>query len=84
MTPREKEEFEQEFKIAQKQADYGLKVKQLELEIKKIEVKWQQVFRVPFAIISLPVRLIMAFAVPISAITKKELPESFWNYLKSL
>jgi len=82
LTPREIEEFNQEMQIAKKQADYGLKVKELELQIKKIETNWTQVFRIPLAIILLPVKFIMAFAIITSLITKKDLPKDFWELLR--
>lgn len=84
LTPREREEYEQEKEVARLQADYKIRYRELELEIEKIQVKWTQVFRIPFAIINLPVRFVMAFAVIASAVTKKDLPEKFWDYLGKL
>lgn len=82
LTPREIEEFKQEMTVAEKQADYGLQVKQLELEIARLETKWTQVWRLPLAIILLPVKFIMAFAIPISVITKKDLPDAYWRFMQ--
>lgn len=82
LTPREIEEFKQELEVAEKQADYGLKVKELELQIKKIETHWTQVFRLPLAVILLPVKFVMAFAIITSLITKKDLPKEFWDLLR--
>lgn len=82
LTEREREEFTQEKEIAKLTADYQLLYKDKELEIKRIEVKWTQIFRLPLAIIMLPVRVVMAFAIITSLITKKELPKEFWDFLK--
>lgn len=81
MTEREREEFAQEKTIAQLQADYQLKYREMELELKRVETRWTQVFRIPFAILMLPVRFLMTFAIIASAITKKDLPPDFWKIL---
>lgn len=81
MTGREREEFDQELTIARLQADYQLKYKEMELELKKVDTKWTQVFRIPFAILMLPVRFLMTFAIIASAISKKDLPPDFWKIL---
>ena len=82
LTDREKEEFEQEKELAKMQADYQMDYKKLELELRKIDVKWQQVFRLPLAVLLLPVKLILAFAIPISAISGKELSKEYWEFMK--
>lgn len=84
MTPREREEFEQERTIAQLQADYQLQFKEKELELRKLEAKWSQVFRLPFAILMLPVRLVFAVGYIAHAIRKTEPSKDFWDYLKKL
>lgn len=84
LTSRELEEFKQELTVAEKQADYGLKIKNLELELKKIETKWTQVYRIPFAIIMLPVRILFAFGYIAHAIRKTEPSKDYWEFLKSL
>lgn len=81
LTQRELDEFEQEKEVAKLQAEYQLKFKTLELEIKKIETRWSQIFRIPMAIILLPVRLLMAIAFISSTITKKELPQEYWDFM---
>lgn len=82
LTPRERAELDWEKEATHLQADYALKVKELELQVKKLEARWSSLFRLPMAIIWLPVRLIMAFAIPISAITKKDLPDKFWEFMR--
>lgn len=64
------------------QVEYAEKIEQLNLEVRKIEAKWTQLFRLPLAIVALPIKLVMALAIPISVITKQELPEAFWSFLK--
>lgn len=81
LTDREREEFEQEKQIAELQAEYQLKFKEKELALKKIEVSWSQVFRLPFAILMLPVRILFAFAYIAHAIRGSEPSDKFWDFL---
>ena len=82
LTARERAELDWEKESARLQIEYAEKMKAMEYEIKKVEARWTQVFRIPLEVIKLPVRLIMAFAIPISVITKKELPAPFWEFMK--
>lgn len=82
LTAREREEFEQEKELATLQAEYQLKYKAIDFELKKLEARWTSWLRLPALIILLPVKFIMAFAIPISVITKKDLPEAYWQFMK--
>jgi hypothetical protein len=82
LTPRERAELDWEKESARMQMEYAEKVQALELEVRRLEVKWTQLFRLPLAILTLPIKLIMALAIPISVITKKDLPEAFWSFMK--
>lgn len=82
LTPRERAELDWEKEAAKMQVEYAEKIKQMDLEVRKIEAKWTQLFRLPMALLWLPIRFVMAFAIPISAITKKELPDAFWSFMK--
>lgn len=82
LTPRERAELDWEKESARMQIDYAEKVQAMELEIKKLETKWTQLFRIPEALLRLPIKLILSLAIPISVITKHDLPEKFWEYLK--
>lgn len=81
LTQRELDEFKQEKEIAELQAEYQLKFKTLELEIKKIDTRWSQVFRLPMAIILLPVRILFAFGYLAHAIKGTEPSDKFWEFL---
>jgi hypothetical protein len=84
LTAREREEFEQEKTIAELQAGYQLELKSLEVDLKRIEVRWTQLFRLPFAILTLPVRLVFAFAYIAHAICGTKPDDNFWDYTKHL
>ncbi len=81
LSQREKDEFEQEKEIAELQAQYQLQYKELELKLKKLEVSWTQVFRLPMAVIMLPVRFLFVFGYIVHAIRKTEPSDKFWDYL---
>lgn len=80
-TPRERAEFEQEKELVEMQGGYNLKLKEYDIQVQRLEAQWSAWLRLPFAIILLPVKFIMAFAIPISVITKKELPKEYWEFL---
>jgi hypothetical protein len=82
LTMRERETFDQEKEMAQMQVDYNLRVKEMELEVAKIEARWSVLFRIPIMIIKLPVFLFFGIALIVSLIVKKDLPDQFWAYLK--
>lgn len=82
LTPRERAELDWEKEGTYLQAEYAQKIKEMDLEVRKLEVRWTQVFRLPQMIILLPVKLILAFAIPISVITKKDLPPAYWEFLR--
>jgi hypothetical protein len=82
LTPRERAELDWEREYAKLQVEYGTKVQELDLEVRKLEAKWSSLLRLPLAVVLLPVKLIMALAVPISAVSGKQVPEKLWELLK--
>lgn len=84
LTDREREEFEQEKSLAELQAQYQIKYKEMELELQRVEVKWTQVFRLPVAVISLPIRLLFALGYIAHAIRGTEPSTKFWDYLTKI
>lgn len=82
LTPKERAELDWEKEAARMQIDYAEKVKAMDLEVRKLEAKWTSLYKLPMAIIWLPIRFIMSFAIPISVITKKDLPKEYWDFLR--
>lgn len=82
LTARERAELDWEKEATKLQVAYAEKVKEMDLEVRRIEVKWTQIFRLPQVIILVPVKLVMSLAIPISVITKKELPKEFWEFMR--
>ena len=63
-------------------AEHDKQVRELEVEIKRLDVKWAALLRIPLNIVLLPVKLLMALAIPISAISGKPLSKEFWEIMK--
>lgn len=82
MTAREREEFEQEKAYIELQIASNLELKRLEVEALKLETKWSTLLKVPLTIIKLPVYVLFGIAYIVSTVTKKDMPEEFWKFLK--
>jgi hypothetical protein len=93
LTPRERQELDWEKEYAKLQVAYAKEtqeaqikheevLKQMELEYFKLEVRWKSLFRIPSEMVLLPVKLVMALAIPISVMTKNKLPDSFWEFMR--
>lgn len=81
MTPKEREEFEQEKTVAEMQTELTLKLKEMELEIAKIETRWSVLLKLPLAIVLLPVRLLLAVAYIVAVARKHEPADNFWEFM---
>jgi len=82
LTPRERDEFEQEKAFAELQISYQLKVKELELELARTEAGWSSLLKIPLTIVRLPVLLLFGLAYIVSRIRGQEPGDNFWNFIK--
>lgn len=82
MTAREREEFAQEKEAAAIQAEYNLKIKEMEIEVARMEARWSSWLKLPLMIIKLPVFIVFGIAYCIAMAVKHDPPESFWKFLK--
>ena len=69
----------EEIRINQEEAE---KNRQFQLEMARIEHSWNQVFRLPLALIALPVRFVQAIALCVLYARGKEPGPDFWKNLK--
>lgn len=81
ITPREQFMMEAEKENLRVQLEHQKEMKQLELEVGKINSKWTTIFRLPLAIIKLPVQLVVAGALVVYAIRGVEPPEALVAFL---
>lgn len=84
LTDREREEFAQEKEIAELQARYQLDFQEMQLNIQQQEMRWTQLFRLPFALLMVPVRIVFAIAYIAHAIRGTKPDDKFWNFLTKL
>lgn len=82
MTAREYEQHQWEVEEREKLFEHQARLKQMDIELAKLEAKWSSWLKIPVKIVLLPVLLVMALGYCIHAITKKEPPESFWRLLR--
>lgn len=75
LTPREREEFEQEKELLRMTQDH-------ELRIAKEEARITKLFRLPELIITLPVKAILAVGIVAAYIAKQTPSDSHWKALK--
>ena len=75
LTPREREEMDYSREENERNRQYNL-------EIAKVENSWTQLFRLPLAILSLPVKVVVALAIIPYAIKGSDIPENLWKALK--
>jgi hypothetical protein len=81
LTPREYEEYNQQKEMWQLGADHAKEMKQLDIEVMKLEAKWSSWMRIPLKIVLLPVYILFGIAFCIAQITKKDMPDEFWDWL---
>lgn len=82
LTPRESITMEYEKERANKEMEFGLRMKELEIEAQKLDIKIGSIFRIPIFILKLPVLIILSIAYIVHIITKTEPSENFWRLLK--
>ena len=82
LSPREYEEFNQRKEYFELQAEHELKVKNLELEVMRLEAKWSSWMKLPVMVLMLPVRILFGFAFICSVFVKKDLPAEYWRVIK--
>lgn len=81
MTSREYEIFNQRKEMFELEAQHAIQMKELEIEVQKIEAKWSSLLRLPVLIITLPVRVLFGIAYIVAVARKTELGQNFWTYI---
>lgn len=82
LSKREYEEWQHEREVWEATAAHQIALKQLDLDLARLEAKWSSWLRIPLTIIKLPVYLLFGVAFIMSVIVKYDLPEDFWRFLK--
>lgn len=82
LTPREYETMNYEKEMWEKQAAHAIEIKKLDIEASKLEAKITAWFKIPLAILRLPLYILFVIPLSIYAITKQPIPEEYWHLLK--
>lgn len=82
LTPRESVIMEYEKEEARLAREFEIRMKELDIQTQKLDIKWASWLRIPILLIKLPVYILFGFAFIVTSITKYELPKDFWEFLR--
>lgn len=82
ITPREQVLMEHEKEQMREARAHELRMKELDIEVQKLEARVSSWLRLPIIIIKLPVYMIMAVAFCIMAARNREASQNFWNWIR--
>jgi len=82
LTPREFEQHQWEVEEREKLFEHQARMKQMDIELAKLDAKWSSWLKLPLRLIMLPVYLLFGVGYCIHAITKKEPSDNFWRLMK--
>jgi hypothetical protein len=81
ISPREQFLMEKERENLLTQLEHQKAMKAMELESEKISSKWTVVFKLPLALIKLPIQLLVIIPLAIYAVRGIEPPESLTSFI---
>jgi hypothetical protein len=81
-TQREYEQLAYEREQAEAQRQHQLALKKLDIELASLELRWNQIWRLPFALFSLPVRIVLAVGISFALFRGRELSQDLQRLLK--
>lgn len=82
ITPREQMTWAHEKEMTEIHHQHAVRLKELELELARLEAKWSAWLRIPKLLVLLPVVLVLSIGAVISAIRKSDFHEKFWDLLR--
>ena len=82
LTPREAQIMQAEREENELSRVHELALKDRDIELAKLELKWTQLFKIPLAVIAIPIRVVASLALCISYARKQEPSDNFWKYLR--
>lgn len=82
LTPREYAIHNHDKEMLELQMAHAKQMKELEVESNRINSKWTTIFRLPLALIILPVKLVIVSVLVVYAIRGIEPPESITSFLR--
>jgi hypothetical protein len=82
ITPREQMEMDYQREMTDKHLKHEIELKAMQLESEKISSKWTVVFKLPLALIKLPVQILIVIPLTVYAVRGIEPPESLTSFIK--
>lgn len=82
LTPKEHMLLEAERDEARLAREHAVTMKRLDIELAKLEAKWNSWLKIPMTIIRLPISFVLAIGYIAAVIRKQEPSERFWAYFK--
>lgn len=82
LTPRETEQMAYDREGEKLQMEYGLALRDKEIELEKLQAKWSAWLRLPALILKLPLLTLLGLAYIVHVVTGNEPSQNFWNLLK--
>lgn len=82
VSPREWATWNKDKELLEMQMEHAKQMKELEVESNRINSKWTTIFRLPLALIILPVKLVIVSVLVVYAIRGIEPPESITSFLR--
>lgn len=82
LSPREISEMEYAREQNDKNREHELRLAELELQIKLKDASWRQLLKIPLALIFLPVKICLAFAVLVAFAFGRDFPDALWDSIK--
>jgi hypothetical protein len=83
LTARELAEIEYGKEQQERFYEHELAMKSLDLEVQKLEASWRAWLKIPLALIFLPVKICLAFAVVIGLAFGRNFPDALWDLIGS-
>jgi hypothetical protein len=83
VTPREWATMNHEKEMFDKQVAHQQRIKELDIEARKIEARWSSLLRIPVLFLKLPVALAVSLVLGVYAIRGLEPPESLTSFIRS-
>ena len=82
LSPREWATMNYDKEMYELQADHAVKIKELDIQASKLEAKITSWFKIPLAILKLPLYVLMVIPLTVYAVRGQEVPEQMWTLLR--
>ena len=82
VSPRQWAEWNHEKEMYGMQSSHMIRAKELDVELERLQSKWQSWLKLPLKLVLLPVLVLVGLSFIVYPLVKKDVPESLINLLK--